>query len=51
MEVGGEGGEKVTFGAVAVEADIEGLGEFETPLGEGARVEGVEEGVGGCVGV
>lgn len=47
MEVGGEGGEEVAFGAVAVEADVEGLGEFKAPLGKGAGVEGVEEGVGG----
>ena len=47
----GEGGEKIVFGAVAVEADVERLGEFEAPLGKGAGVEGVKEGVGGCVGV
>ena len=42
MEVRCEGGDEVAFGAVAVEADGEVLGELEGPLGEGAGVEGVE---------
>ena len=47
VKVGCEGGDELAFGAVAVEADIERLGELEAPLGEGAGVEGVEEGDGG----
>lgn len=42
----GEGGEKMSFRAISVEADAEGLGEFEGPLREGAGVERVEEGKG-----
>ena len=49
MEVGCEGGDELAFGAIAVEADVEGLGELEAPLGKGAGVEGVEEGDRGLV--
>ena len=43
----GEGGDELALRAIAVEADIEGFGELEVPLGEGARMEGVEEADGG----
>lgn len=43
--------EDLTFGAVAVEAEGEGLGEFKGPLGEGGYVEGGEVGDVGSVGV
>lgn len=46
VKVFGEGGQEGAFGAVAVEAEGEGLGELEGPLWEGARVEGVQEGDG-----
>ena len=32
----------MTFAAVAIEADTEGLGELESPLGKGSGVKGVE---------
>lgn len=34
VQVCGKRSEEVPFGAVAVEADVEALGEFESPLGE-----------------
>lgn len=46
VEIFGEGCDEFPFGTVAVEADVERLGEFETPLGEGAGVDGVEVVVG-----
>lgn len=46
VEVGGEGGGEMAFTAVAVEADVKGLGELEAPLREGAGVERMQEGVG-----
>lgn len=49
VEVIGEGVDELAFGAVAVEADVEGLVKLKVPLGEGARVEGVEEGDGGLM--
>jgi len=48
-EVSGEGGDEFAFRAVAVETDVEGFGELEVPLGEGAGMEGVEEADGGGV--
>lgn len=36
MQVRGKGGCEIAFTAVAVEADVEGLGQLEAPLGEGA---------------
>lgn len=51
VDVLGEGVCKMAFAPVAVETDAEGLGELETPLGEGAGVERVEIGVGRLVGV
>ncbi|KAL8737145.1 MAG: hypothetical protein Q9181_001991, partial [Wetmoreana brouardii] len=51
VQVFGKGGGQMAFAAVAVETDAERLGELEAPLRERARMKGVEEGVGGVVGV
>lgn len=51
MKILCEGRCEVTFAAVAIKADAEGLGELEAPLGEGAGVKGMEVVVGVRMGI